>query len=78
MGTQGTNIALPPETLVICGTPFHNVTYGETIDWCLSRIRAKKPALVITANLDHLLKAQQDPEYQHLEGPWINGKDPAV
>ncbi|MCH8077021.1 MAG: WecB/TagA/CpsF family glycosyltransferase [SAR324 cluster bacterium] len=51
---------------MICGTPFHNVTFEETIAWCLSRIREKKPSIVITANLDHLLKAQQDPEYQHI------------
>lgn len=52
--------------LVICGVPFHNLTFEEATDWIIEQIGAGKPANVVTANLDFLTQAWRDPELQRI------------
>jgi N-acetylglucosaminyldiphosphoundecaprenol N-acetyl-beta-D-mannosaminyltransferase len=55
-----------PVPLVIYGVPFHNVTFGEAIDWVVARVRSGRPANIATANLDFVTQAWCDPELQRL------------
>ncbi|MBN2162390.1 MAG: WecB/TagA/CpsF family glycosyltransferase [Pontiellaceae bacterium] len=55
-----------PVPLVIYGVPFHNVTFGEAIDWVVDRIRSGRPANIATANLDFVTRAWSDPELQRI------------
>ncbi len=49
-----------PVPLVLFGVPFHNVTFGEAIQWAVDRVRSGKPGYIATANLDFLVQAQHD------------------
>jgi len=55
-----------PPPVVICGVPFHNVTFEEAIDWIVARVRSGRPAQVVTANLDFITRAWSDPELHHI------------
>ncbi len=55
-----------PETLVILGVPFHNVTFEEAVSWAMQRIRERRPAYIATANVDFLMQAWRDPEMQRI------------
>jgi len=55
-----------PVPLAIFGVPFHNVTFGEAIDWMVARVRDGRPVNVATANLDFITQAWRDPEVQRL------------
>lgn len=55
-----------PVPLVIYGVPFHNVTFGEAIDWIVARVRSGRPVNIATANLDFVTKAWSDPELQRI------------
>lgn len=55
-----------PIPLVIYGVPFHNVTFDEAIEWIAGRVRAKRPAIIATANLDFITRAWNDPELQRI------------
>ncbi|HXX92693.1 MAG TPA: WecB/TagA/CpsF family glycosyltransferase [Planctomycetota bacterium] len=62
-----------PESLVVFGTPVHNVTTQEVLDWVVRRIRAGEPSYIVTSNLDFMMKAWQDPEFHriHLEADLV-------
>ena len=55
-----------PLPLAIFGVPFHNVTFGEAVDWVVERVRSGQPANIATANLDFVTRAWHDPELQRL------------
>ena len=55
-----------PVPLVIYGVPFHNVTFEEAIDWIVERVRSGRPANIVTANLDFVTQAWNDPELQRI------------
>jgi len=47
-------------------TWFDNVTLAEAVARIDALVRAKRPALVVTPNVDHLVRLQQDREYAAL------------
>lgn len=51
-----------PVPLVLFGVPFHRVTFEEAVEWVVERVRARRPGVIATANLDFLVLAQTDPE----------------
>ena len=55
-----------PQTVVVLGTPFHNVTFPEAVEWVRARIAARRPAYIATANVDFLMQAWRDPELQRI------------
>jgi N-acetylglucosaminyldiphosphoundecaprenol N-acetyl-beta-D-mannosaminyltransferase len=55
-----------PVPLTIFGVPFHNVDFDEAIEWVTERVRAGRPSNIVTANLDFVTKAWQDPEMQRV------------
>lgn len=60
------NVPREPQALVLFGIPFHDVTFEETIDWCVRRMRSGRPACLATANVDFLMQAAHDPELQRI------------
>ncbi len=58
--------AEPLVPLVVLGIPFHNVTFGETVEWVRRRIESRRPAYIATANLDFIMQAWRDPELQRI------------
>lgn len=50
----------------IAGIPFDNVDMAEAIERIDALIRAKKPAIVVTPNVDHVIRAQKDEAYAAL------------
>lgn len=59
-------VNLNPRALVLFGLPFHDVTFAETLAWCVARMRNGPPACLATANVDFLMQATQDPELQRI------------
>jgi N-acetylglucosaminyldiphosphoundecaprenol N-acetyl-beta-D-mannosaminyltransferase len=57
-----------PETLVLLGTPVHNVSGEQVLAWIASRVRARQPGYIVTSNLDFMLKAWLDPEFHRIHG----------
>lgn len=51
---------------MIYGVPFHNVTFEDAIAWITQRVRSGLPANVVTANLDFVMRAWNDPELQRI------------
>jgi len=62
-----------PESLVIFGTPIHNLSTQEVLDWIIRRIRGGEPSYIVTSNLDFVMKAWLDPEFHriHLEADLV-------
>ncbi len=58
--------ATDPETLVLLGSPFHDVTMEETIDWVARMITRRQPSYLVTANLDFATQAAGDVELQRI------------
>lgn len=63
---HGSTIAGHPRTLVLFGVPFHDVTFDETLAWCVARMKNGPPACMATANVDFLMQATRDPELQRI------------
>ncbi len=55
-----------PETLLLFGVPFHNVSRDETLRWMAGRARSGRPAQILTTNLDFILQAWRDPEMHRI------------
>lgn len=55
-----------PQTLVLLGIPFHDVTTGEALDHIGRLIELRRPSFVVTANLDFAAKASKDVELQRI------------
>jgi len=55
-----------PRTVVFLGTPFHDVTMGETIDWIGEMVRRGRPGYLVTANLDFAAQGAGDVELQRI------------
>lgn len=55
-----------PRSLALFGVPFHDVTFDETIAWCVARMKSGPPACMATANVDFLMQASCDPELQRI------------
>lgn len=55
-----------PAPYVFLGIPFHNVSFADTIEWVIGRIRDREPGYIATANLDFLMQAWRDPELQRI------------
>lgn len=66
MNTTSKPSALNPRPLVLFGVPFHDVTFAETLEWCVARMRSGVPACMATANVDFLMQATRDPELQRI------------
>jgi len=48
------------------GTPFHDVTMDETLEWIAHIIVRKTPSFLVTANLDFATQAAEDVELQRI------------
>lgn len=57
---------LAPETVVVLGIPFSNVSFADTVEWVRQRVLSKRPAYIATANMDFLMQAWRDPELQRI------------
>lgn len=55
-----------PARVCVSGTWFDNVTMDEAIDAIVHLAQRGQPGLVVTPNLDHVLRARRDPEYAAL------------
>ncbi len=55
-----------PRTLVLFGIPFHDVTMAETLGLIDALIAARRPAYLVTANLDFAAQASGDVELQRI------------
>jgi len=54
------------QTLMVMGLPFHNVTFKDTVDWSVKRMKAGLPTHICTANMDFVTRAREDKEFQRL------------
>lgn len=55
-----------PRIVVLLGTPFHDITMAETLDWIEQRIQQRTPSYLVTANLDFATQAASDTELQRI------------
>jgi N-acetylglucosaminyldiphosphoundecaprenol N-acetyl-beta-D-mannosaminyltransferase len=62
-----------PETMVLFGVPFHNVTFEEALAGIAARARSGRPSQIVTSNLDFIFQAWKDPEMHriHLEADLV-------
>lgn len=60
------NPAGEPRPLALFGVPFHDVTFDETIAWCVAKMKGGIPACLATANVDFLMQATRDPELRRI------------
>lgn len=66
MNSSQSQNPISPETLLILGVPFHNLTFDEAIAWALDQIKTGNPGYIATANLDFLMQARKDPELRRI------------
>jgi N-acetylglucosaminyldiphosphoundecaprenol N-acetyl-beta-D-mannosaminyltransferase len=59
-------LASDPRTIVLFGIPFHDLTMSETLDWIDRLIAKRRPAYLVTANLDFAAQASEDVELQRI------------
>jgi len=59
-------LASDPRTIVLFGIPFHDLTMSETLDWIDQLIAQRRPAYLVTANLDFAAQASEDVELQRI------------
>lgn len=55
-----------PRTIVLLGTPFHDITMEGTVEHISGLIAARVPRYVVTANLDFTMQAAADVELQRI------------
>ncbi len=55
-----------PRTIVLFGIPFHDVSMDGTLAWIDHLIAARRPAYLVTANLDFAAQASSDVELQRI------------
>jgi N-acetylglucosaminyldiphosphoundecaprenol N-acetyl-beta-D-mannosaminyltransferase len=55
-----------PPVYALFGVPFHDVTFDETVDWAVERMKQGPPGYLATANVDFLTQAWRDPELQRI------------
>ncbi len=54
------------ERIDLCGISIDNVTMREAVERIDAMVRARRPAYVITPNVDHLVKLQKDAEFREI------------
>src|SRR5579872_3869287 len=66
-GSEGTSPREDsPETLLLFGVPFHNVTFDEALARIAARARSGPPSQIVTSNLDFIYQAWKDPEMHRI------------
>ncbi len=55
-----------PQSAVILGIPFDDVSFADAVEWVRQRVLARRPAYIATANMDFIMQAWQDPELQRI------------
>lgn len=55
-----------PERIDVCGVRFDNVDLTEAIDRIDDLVRARRPAYVVTPNVDHVVRARNDASYARI------------
>jgi len=55
-----------PQTIVLLGIPFHDLTMSETLDWIGNLIEAGEPSYIVTANLDFAAQASEDEQLHRI------------
>ena len=58
-------MTMPPH-VVILGMPLHIVGFDETLDQLVRLARGDRPAYVVTANVDHVVRFYRNPEVRPL------------
>jgi exopolysaccharide biosynthesis WecB/TagA/CpsF family protein len=56
----GSNHGIIPR--IIMGLPIRSWTMGDTVAWLMSRVQARRPSQLVTANLDFIRLAHESPE----------------
>lgn len=60
-------VSCPPAARVqVCGVRFDNLTMNEAIQQIDELLRSRRNALVVTPNVDHVVRARRDPAYASL------------
>jgi N-acetylglucosaminyldiphosphoundecaprenol N-acetyl-beta-D-mannosaminyltransferase len=55
-----------PQKVNILGTAIDNVDRAEALECVAALVRARRPALVVTPNVDHLVNLQRDAEFREI------------
>jgi len=55
-----------PQTIVLLGIPFHDLTMSETLNWIGHLIEEGEPSYIVTANLDFAAQASTDAELHRI------------
>ena len=55
----------PPLT-VLLGLPFHDLTLGETLDYCVTAMAGEQSRYLVTANVDFTAQAYGDPDLKKI------------
>lgn len=55
----------PPIT-VLLGLPFHDLTLGETLDYCGTAMKGDQARYLVTANVDFTTQAYEDPDLKKI------------
>ncbi len=66
-GSEGTSLrGESPETLLLFGVPFHNLTFDEALAGIAARARSRRLSQIVTSNLDFIFQAWKDPEMHRI------------
>lgn len=65
-GMSNPGTAQSRRTIVLFGVPFHDTDMAGTLAWIEDRIADRKPAYIVTANLDFAAQASRDVELQRI------------
>ncbi len=57
---------ITPQTVVILGIPFNDVSFADTVEWVRQRVVSRRPAYIATVNMDFIMQAWRDPELQRI------------
>ncbi len=60
------NNPIKPQTAVVLGIPFNDVSFEDAVEWTRQRVLSRQPAYIATANMDFIMQAWRDPELQRI------------
>ena len=55
-----------PERVQILGVEIDNLTFGQALDRITELAARGRPSIVVTPNVDHLMKCRRDPEFRRV------------
>lgn len=57
---------MKPDRVCIAGVPVHNLNMAEALSLIEELVRNREPSYIVTPNADHIIKLQQDTEFQKI------------